>query len=84
MSTAVVIHPDRKAQRVLQRIAAAAVRGAIVTGDLAAALAQNPAIAVVDASLGNDLPARYPQIAWVVVPGDGAVPLDSTRAAALL
>ncbi len=79
-----VIHPDRKAQRVLHRIAAAAVRGATVSGDLAAALALQPAIAVVDATLGNDLPVRYPAIAWVAVPGDGAVPLDSNRAAALL
>jgi hypothetical protein len=83
-STVVVIHADRKAQRVLQRIAAAAVRGATVTTELSAALALRPVIAVVDATLGPELPARHPEIAWIAVQGDGGASLDSNRAATLL
>jgi hypothetical protein len=81
----VVVHHDRKAQRVLHRMAAAAVRGVEVVAELDAGLAREPHVVVVDAhTTALDLPRRYPAIAWVAVPGDGTSPTDSARAAALL
>jgi hypothetical protein len=81
----VVVHHDRKSQRVLHRLAAAAIRGVEVVADLEQALAREPHVAVVDAVAAPlDLPRRHPTIAWVAVPGDGTVPTESMRAAALL
>jgi hypothetical protein len=81
----VVVHHDRKSQRVLHRMAAAAVRGVEVVADLEAGLARAPHVCVVDAQAAPlDLPKRYREIAWIAVPGDGSLPTDSLRAAALL
>jgi hypothetical protein len=81
----VVVHHDRKSQRVLHRMAAAAIRGVEVVAELDAALAREPHVAVVDAVAAPiDLPMRHPAIRWIAVPGDGALPIESMRAAALL
>jgi len=66
-------------------MAAAAVRGVEVFAELDAGLAREPHVAIVDAATtALDLPALHPAVAWVAVPGDGAVPIDTMRAAALL
>jgi hypothetical protein len=81
----VVVHHDRKSQRVLHRMAAAAIRNVEVVTELEQALAREPHVAVVDAAAAPlDLPRRHPTITWVAVPGDGALPCESMRAAALL
>jgi anti-sigma regulatory factor (Ser/Thr protein kinase) len=81
----VVVHAHPRAQRVLQRIAAAAARGVEVVDDLAAGVGLGPEVAIVDlATTELDLPARHPGIAWIAVPGDGTAPGPPDRAAALL
>lgn len=81
----VVVHHDRKSQRVLHRMAAAAVRNVEVVAELDAALAREPDVVVVDAAASSiDLPARHRSITWIAVPGDGTLPCESMRAAALL
>jgi len=71
----VVAHPDRKAQRALQRLVGATLCPVEVVDTVEALIAAVDAttVAVVDASFAlgrpslRDLPAR----AWVAVPGDG-------------
>jgi hypothetical protein len=84
----VVAHPDRKAQRTLQRLVGATLCPVEVVADVDTLLAalDESAIAVVDAGLAaaradvNQRPAR----AWIAVPGEGATPADAAATNALL
>jgi len=66
-------------------MAAAAVRNVEVVEKLESALERDPHVLVVDAAASAlDLPKRHPNIAFVAVPGDGALPCESMRAAAMI
>ena len=84
----VIAHPDRKAQRVLQRIAGAARRPVVSVTDLDALLAavRADSIAVVDAGLARTRPdiRSRPARAWIAVPGDGTAPTEPDTVDALL
>src|SRR5262249_9545136 len=84
----VVAHPDRKAQRTLQRLVGARSWPVEVAADLDAACAAVDAttIAVVDAALARTRPdvRTQPALAWVAVPGEGAAPADPAVVSALL
>jgi hypothetical protein len=84
----VVAHPERKAQRTLQRLVGATLCPVEVVGDadaLLAALDPN-AIAVVDASLAQARPdlRTHAARAWIAVPGEGLTPGDAAALSALL
>jgi anti-sigma regulatory factor (Ser/Thr protein kinase) len=84
----VVAHPERKAQRTLQRLVGATLSPVEVVGDVDALLAAigPDAIAIVDAGLARaraDL-RNHPARAWVAVPGEGVTPADPTSMSALL
>ena len=84
----VVAHPERKAQRALQRLVGATLCPVQVVTDLDGLLAAVDAqtIAVVDASVANmnpglrDRPAR----AWIAVPGEGLAPAEASAVSSLL
>ncbi|HLL22867.1 MAG TPA: hypothetical protein VK427_12085, partial [Kofleriaceae bacterium] len=84
----VVAHPERKAQRALQRLVGASLCPVTVVADANALLAAVDAqtIAVVDASIARltpglrDRPAR----AWITVPGEGLAPAEADAVSALL
>jgi anti-sigma regulatory factor (Ser/Thr protein kinase) len=84
----VVAHPDRKAQRTLQRLVGATLCPVEVVADVDALMAavDPSAIAVVDAGMAaaraelKDHPAR----AWIAVPGEGSTPSDADATNALL
>lgn len=84
----VVAHPERKAQRALQRLVGATLCPVEVVADVAALTAAVDAqtIAVVDASFAaanpglRDRPAR----AWIAVPGEGLAPAEADSVTALL
>ena len=83
-----VAHPERKAQRTLQRLVGATLCPVEVVPDVDALVAamHGDAIGVVDTVLAQsrpelvDIPAR----AWIAVPGDGAVPAEQPCVDALL
>ncbi len=84
----VVAHPDRKAQRTLQRLVGATLCPVEVVGDVDALLAaiDPSAIVVVDAGLAQaraDLRSHAAR-AWIAVPGEGVTPADPSSMAALL
>jgi hypothetical protein len=84
----VVAHPDRKAQRALQRLVGASLCPVQVVGDadaLAAAVDEHT-IAVVDASLAGSAPELHkkPARAWIAVPGEGLAPAEAGAIDALL
>jgi hypothetical protein len=84
----VVAHPERKAQRSLQRLVGASLCPVHVVDNVDALLAalDPQTIAVVDASLANltpglrDKPAR----AWIAVPGEGLAPSEAESVSSLL
>lgn len=84
----VVAHPDRKAQRALQRLVGATLCPVEIVADADALLAAVDArtIAVVDAGLARALPElrSRPARAWIAVPGEGLAPADAATVAALL
>jgi hypothetical protein len=86
--TLVIAHPERKAQRALQRLVGPTrwpVR--IVTDlDALAAAVDTNAIAVVDADLARARPAicAQPARAWIAVPGEGSAPAAPGTVEALL
>ncbi|HEX5058056.1 MAG TPA: ATP-binding protein [Kofleriaceae bacterium] len=84
----VVAHPERKAQRTLQRLVGATLCPVEVVADLDALVAAlNPsAIAVVDAGLAQTRPdlRMHPARAWIAVPGEGLTPADAASSTALL
>jgi anti-sigma regulatory factor (Ser/Thr protein kinase) len=84
----VVAHPERKAQRTLQRLVGATLCPVEVVSDVDALLAAiDPStIAIVDAGLARsraDLRTHAAR-AWIAVPGDGATPAEPSSMAALL
>jgi hypothetical protein len=84
----VVAHPERKAQRTLQRLVGATLCPVEIVDDVNALLAAVDAstIVVVDAGLAQsraDLRA-HPARAWIAVPGEGVTPADPASMVALL
>ena len=83
----VVAHPERKAQRALQRLAGAMCPVEVVADlDAACAAIDGDTIALIDADLARgrlDL-RTHPARAWIAVPGDGVVPADPACVSALL
>jgi len=86
--TLVLAHPERKAQRALQRLVGPARWPVQIVADLdalAAAVDAN-AIVVVDADLARTRPAicAGPARAWIAVPGEGSAPAAPGTVEALL
>ena len=84
----VVAHPERRAQRTLQRLAGATLSPVEVVADgraLAAAVDADT-IAIVDIALAKAAPGLRdrPARAWIAVPGEGADPADAAAVEALL
>ncbi len=83
-----VAHPERKAQRALQRLVGATLCPVEVVGDLAGLIAAVDAdtIAVVDASLAHANPElrQRPARAWIAVPGEGLAPTGGDAITTLL
>lgn len=83
-----VAHAERKAQRVLHRLAGAARWPVEVVADLDALVAavDDGAIAIVDAALARTRPElrARPARAWIAVPGDGAAAAEPDTVDALL
>jgi hypothetical protein len=84
----IVAHPERKAQRTLQRLVGATLCPVEVVPDLDALLAAIDAstIAVVDAGLARARPdlRTHAARAWIAVPGEGLTPADAASTTALL
>ncbi|MEO8703820.1 MAG: hypothetical protein ABI867_27465 [Kofleriaceae bacterium] len=84
----VVAHPERKAQRALQRLVGATLWPVEVVDSTEALLAAVDAqtIAIVDASLARATPGVRETVAraWIAVPGDGSAPADAEVVDALL
>ena len=84
----VVAHPDRKAQRVLQRLVGATWCPVEVVAEVEALerSVDDATIAVVDAALAHAHPelCRGPARAWIAVPGDGQAAAPPETVAALL
>jgi hypothetical protein len=84
----VVAHPERKAQRALQRLVGATLCPVEVVPDVTALLATVDAstIAVVDVGLAKAHPElrERPARAWIAVPGEGLAAADAGAVGALL
>ncbi len=78
-----VIHPERKAQRALQRRVGAAGVPVEVAADVASASLDADTIVIADAALGTTL-SRPPARAWIAVPEEGLAPADAATISALL
>ncbi|MEO8554052.1 MAG: hypothetical protein ABI678_28955 [Kofleriaceae bacterium] len=81
-----VVHPERRAQRSLQRLLGATLYPVEVTADLAAAIIDTDTIVVVDVpiALANLAACQRPARAWIAVPGEGLQPADPAAVSALL
>jgi len=77
----VVIHPERKAQRALQRMIGAAGVPVEVAADVASATLDDETIVIADASLSA---ARAPARAWIAVPGEGLAAAEASIVVGLL
>ena len=88
MTRLVVAHPERKAQRALQRLVGATLCPVEVAADLDAlrAACDGQTIAVVDAglALANPQLGSLPARAWIAVPGEGMTPADPAHVSGLL
>jgi hypothetical protein len=84
----VVAHPDRKAQRSLQRLVGATLCPVevVADADALAAAVDADTIAVVDVGLATAQPAlrENPARAWIAVPGEGLAAAEAPAVAALL
>ena len=84
----VVAHPERKAQRALQRLVGATLCPVQVVADVDSLLAavDSTTIAVVDSQLARGRPDLLAKeaCAWIAVPGEGLAPGDANITAALL
>lgn len=84
----VVAHPERKAQRALQRLVGATSCRVQIVGDGAGLLAavDGDTIAVVDATIARATPGLRdkPARAWIAVPGEGLAPAEGATVDALL
>src|SRR5579863_1554195 len=84
----VVAHPERKAQRALQRLVGASLCPVEVVPDTAAlcAAVDGDAIAVVDCGLARATPdlCQRAARAWIAVPGEGLAAADADTVTELL
>jgi hypothetical protein len=84
----VVAHPERKAQRALQRLVSATSCPVEIVADGAAlaAAVDGDTIAVVDAAIAQAMPGLRdrPARAWIAVPGEGLAPAAAATVEALL
>src|SRR5882757_6255785 len=84
----VVAHPDRKAQRSLQRLVGATLCPVevVADGDALAAAVDADTIAVVDVGLATAQPAlrQKPARAWIAVPGEGLAAAEAPAVTSLL
>jgi hypothetical protein len=82
----VVVHPERRAQRSLQRLLGATSCPVEVAPDLSAAVIDDHTIVVVDAALAVAAldACKRPARAWIAVPGEGLQPADPATVSALL
>jgi hypothetical protein len=84
----VVAHPERRAQRTLQRLVGAALCPVEVVADLDAldAAVDADTIAIVDVALAKQRPEirSRPARAWIAVPGEGVAPAEAEIVDALL
>ncbi len=82
----VVVHPERRAQRSLQRLVGATLVPVEVVASLADAQIDEHSIVVVDAQLAHAAPdtCQRPARAWIAVPGEGLQPADQATVSALL
>lgn len=83
-----VAHPERKAQRALQRLVGATSCSVQIAADSDALLAavDSDTIAVVDSTIAQTIPGlcTRPARAWIAVPGDGLAPAEGATVDALL
>ncbi|HET9993302.1 MAG TPA: hypothetical protein VFQ65_32420, partial [Kofleriaceae bacterium] len=81
-----MVHPERRAQRSLQRILGATLCPVEVVADLGAAVIDVNTIVVVDNALALAAldACKRPARAWIAVPGEGLQPSDPTTVSALL
>jgi hypothetical protein len=84
----VVAHPERNAQRALQRLIGAAASPVQLVEDRDALIAavDVDTIAIVDLGLAHEAPGLrdHPARAWIAVPGEGTVPGDAAIVDALV
>jgi hypothetical protein len=82
----VVVHPERRAQRSLQRLLGATQCPVEVAPDLGAAAIDDHTIVVVDATLALAAldACKRPARAWIAVPGEGLQPAEPATVSALL
>ncbi|HEY0483088.1 MAG TPA: hypothetical protein VGD37_36455 [Kofleriaceae bacterium] len=84
----VVAHPERKAQRALQRLVGATLSPVEIVADGPALLAavDRDTIAIVDAGIAQTTPGLRdrPARAWIVVPGEGLAPAEAAAVDTLL
>ncbi|HEY5947098.1 MAG TPA: ATP-binding protein [Kofleriaceae bacterium] len=84
----VVAHPERKAQRTLQRLVGATLCPVEVVADVDALLAalDDSAIAIVDVGIAQARPdlCKSTARAWIAVPGEGMTPADAAATSVLL
>jgi hypothetical protein len=82
----VVVHPERRAQRSLQRLVGATLCPVEVVAELAAVQLDAETIVVLDTQLALAAPAscERPARAWIAVPGEGLAPADPAAVSALL
>jgi hypothetical protein len=82
----VVVHPERRAQRSLQRLVGATLCPVEVVAQLDKATIDGDTIVVLDAQLAMADPAMCgrPARAWIAVPGEGLAPADPATVSALL
>lgn len=88
MPRLVVVHPDRRAQRALQRVVGATLCqvDTVADADACASALDADSIVVIDAALAQahpELRARGGR-AWIAVPGDESAPADASTLSALL
>lgn len=82
----VVVHPERRAQRSLQRLVGATLCPVEVVAQLDKATIDTDTIVVLDAQLAAADPTACgrPARAWIAVPGEGLAPADPALVSALL
>jgi hypothetical protein len=82
----VVVHPERRAQRSLQRLVGATLCPVEVVAELGKATIDEDTIVVIDAHLAAADPTACtrPARAWIAVPGEGLTPADPGTVSALL
>lgn len=78
-----MLHPERKAQRALQRLVGAAGAPVEVIDKLEGAAIDDTTIVIADAAMATSL-TRPAARAWIAVPGEGVAPADAATISSLL